>query len=460
MSDTPKKKRSRSAKRRPKDSGKAPQNPWGKSLSARAEAAKLLMEVESGHSLQKAMPIALARLQPNHTALMQELVYGSLREWPRLNAIANALISKPLKSKDGDVKALIMLGLHQLSAMRVPAHAAISETVAACRELDKSWAAGFINGVLRNFQREQDALERGLDAAATLALPHWFYLKLRSQWPEQLGDIAVASRTHPPMTLRVNGLRGSRDEYLARLAEADISAKPCSISPWGLTLESPMDVGSLPGFAEGLVSVQDESAQLAGQFLAPLEGEHILDACAAPGGKACHLLEMTPNIGSLIAMDNSHARIGKIAQNCERLGLSMTLLHDDAIAPSATLSKQRFDVIAVDAPCSATGVIRRNPDIKVHRKDEDIASFAEQQKEILSGVWPLLKPGGRLLYITCSILDEENDHVVAWALENLPDIEARALNCDHLITTTFGLQTLPSAQGGDGLYFALVGKAL
>jgi len=460
VSDTPKSPSRRNAKRRPKSSGKTPQHPWGKSLSARAEAAKLLMEVESGHSLQKAMPTALGRLQPNHTALMQELVYGSLREWPRLNAIANALISKPLKSKDGDVKALIMLGLHQLSAMRVPAHAAISETVAACRELDKSWAAGFINGVLRNFQREQDALERGLDAAATLALPHWFYLKLRSQWPEQLADIAAASRTHPPMTLRVNALRGSRDAYLTRLAEADIHATPCTISTWGVTLESPRDVGSLPGFDEGLVSVQDESAQLAAQFLAPLDGEHILDACAAPGGKACHLLEMRPNIGSLIAMDNSHARLTKIAQNSERLGLSMTLLHDDAITPSATLSKQRFDAIAVDAPCSATGVIRRNPDIKVHRNHEDIDSFAEQQKAILAGVWPLLKPGGRLLYITCSILNEENDQVVAWALEQLPDIEARALHCDGLIATTFGLQTLPSAHGGDGLYFALVGKAL
>ena len=460
MSDTPKNTRRHSGKRRPKEASKATKNPWSKSLSARAEAAKLIAEIESGRSLQKAMPEALARLQPNHTALLQELVYGALREWPRLNAIANALISKPLKSKDDDIKALIVLGLHQLSAMRVPAHAAISETVAACRELDKSWASGFINGVLRNFQREQARLEADLDTAATLALPPWLYQELCDQWPEQVNAIAAASRSHPPMTLRVNAQRGSRNDYLALLAAADLEAEPCPVSPWGVTLKMPMDVARLPGFTDGLVSVQDESAQLAAHILAPVSGEHILDACAAPGGKACHILEMTPELAELVACDNSHARLTMVTQNTERLGLPVTLLHDDAIKPSAILNSRSFDAITVDAPCSATGVIRRNPDIKIHRNRDDILTFAEQQQALLSGVWPLLKPGGRLLYITCSILREENDDVVAWALKYLPNSVLQPITSESLAATAHGVQTLPSATGGDGLYFAQINKAV
>ena len=460
MSNTPKNTRGRAGKRRPNKVATTVKNPWAKSLSVRAEACKLIAEIESGRSLKEAMPETLTRLQPNHAPLLQELVYGALREWPRLSAIANTLISKPLKSKDGDIKALIILGLHQLSAMRVPAHAAISETVAACRELDKSWAAGFINGVLRNFQREQAPLEAALDPAATLALPAWLYQQLSDQWPNHVNAIAAASRSHPPMTVRINALRGSRADYLALLAETDIAAEPCPISAWGVTLKTPMDVARLPGFADGLVSVQDESAQLAAQLLAPASGEHILDACAAPGGKACHILEMTPEVAELVACDNSSARLNKVAQNVERLALSMTLLHDNAITPSAALSSQRFDAIAVDVPCSATGVIRRNPDIKIHRHRDDILGFAEQQQTILSGVWPLLKPGGRLLYSTCSILTEENDDVVAWATRNLPNSVVQPITCAGLEKTPLGLQALPNAMGGDGLYFAQINKAL
>lgn len=430
---------------------------------ARAEAARLLARISAGASLSAALAPAAEKLSPAVRPLFQELVYSTLREWPRLEAIANALLAKPLRRKDGDVMALVLVGLQQLSGSRIAAHAAVSETVAAARGLGKPWAVGLVNGVLRNYQRRGGEVEASLDAAAGAALPAWLHDQIASEWPGQLAHIVAASRSHPAFTLRVNRLHIARDDYLALLAAREDLSSHSAVAVAGvadaITLTPASDVSKLPGFAEGWVSVQDAAAQLACEFLAPVAGERLLDACAAPGGKTCHLLERAPDIAELVAADISKARLARVGDNARRLGLTPRLLTLDASAVGAQLPPASFDAILVDAPCSATGVMRRNPDIKLHRRAGDIAGFAAQQQAILRGVWPLLKPGGRLLYVTCSILEAENDAAVAALVAAVEDVEVEPLSHALALPRRFGVQTLPQAGGHDGLYFARLRKA-
>ncbi len=426
-------------------------------LTARAAAARTLGRVCQGESLARALPAGLEASPLEHRPLIQELVYGTLREWQRLEGIAQQLLRKPLRGKDADIFSLILLGIHQLSGLQTPHHVAVGETVEAGRSLGKPWSAGLINGCLRNYQRDVARLESRLTAAQQQALPEWLWGVLIEQWPEQALDIARASRTHPPLTLRINSSRVDPMAYQATLAEAGIAARISDHTPTALTLEKPRSVAKIPGFLEGLSSVQDASAQLSMALLQPREGESILDACAAPGGKTCHILECAPGT-RVLAADISEQRLASLRENTQRLGLAPDIEVLDATRAGALLAGRKFDAVLADVPCSATGVIRRNPDIKVTRVMADIHQFAAQQVKILSSLWSLVKPGGRLLYVTCSILDEENDRVIEAASAALPRCRIAQIEAPTGIAMRFGLQALPSETGGDGLYFALLVK--
>lgn len=426
--------------------------------TVRVAAARVVAEVLSGRSLNQALPPWLEKVAPRDRGLLQQLSYGTLRQAPRLLAYLDLLLDKPLRDKDRDVKALLLCGLYQLEDTRIPDHAAVSETVAATGKLKKTWARGMSNAVLRRFLRERDQLQAALGEAAELAHPQWLLEAIRAQWPGQADQVVAANNSQPPMTLRVNTLRTDRESYLRQLAEGGIQARPGELSPAAVYLDRPCDVSELPGFGSGLVSVQDEAAQLAAPLLDPQPGQRVLDACAAPGGKACHILELEPALERLVAMDVDPERLVRVEENLARLELPAELLAGDGSAPPPALAAGSFDRILVDAPCSATGVIRRHPDVKLLRHRTDIARFADQQQAILGGLWDLLRPGGRLLYATCSILEGENSATVGAFLENRADALELPIDAPWGEPASHGRQVLPETGGPDGLYYALLEK--
>ena len=427
-------------------------------LDTRAASARVIAEVLSGKSLNQALPPALEKVPPRDKGLLQQLCYGTLRHKPRLEALLSQLLDKPLREKDRDVHGLLLCGLYQLEDTRIPDHAAVSATVAATKALKKPWAKGLSNAVLRRFLREREALIAQLEGAALHAHPQWLFDRIAEQWPTHAESIIEANNAQPPMTLRINAGRGSRDSYLKRLQEANIEAWVGKLSPQAIYLASPRDVAELPGFEEGDVSVQDEAAQIAAQLLAAQPGETVLDACAAPGGKSCHILELQPALGELVAMDLDPLRLERVEQNLERLNLQARVIAGDGANPPADLIPESFDRILVDAPCSASGVIRRHPDVKSLRREEDIASFAQQQLAILQGLWPLLKNGGRLLYATCSILEGENSGTVNDFLAETNNAQLVQAERDWGEATSAGQQLLPHISGPDGLFYALIEK--
>lgn len=428
-------------------------------LDTRAVAAQILGEVLCGRSLNQALPPRLARVERRDRGLLQQLCYGSLRDAPRLRAILNQLLDKPLRQKDSDILGLLLCGLYQLESTRIPDHAAVSATVNAAGALKKPWARNMANAIMRRYLRERDDLQAALDEAAAASHPEWLYRKLLRQWPEEAAGIIEANNLQPPMTLRVNSRRLGREACMAKLAAHNIAATPGELSPQAIRLEQAMEVADLPGFCAGDLSVQDEAAQLAAPLLGAGPGERVLDACAAPGGKACHILELQPELGELVAMDVDEERLQKVAENLRRLDLAATLLAADASTPGRQLAAGSFDRILVDAPCSATGVIRRHPDVKLLRREEDIGQLAGRQLGILQGLWPLLRPGGTLLYVTCSVLAEENAQVVERFLAGQPGASAAPLNVTWGRPAGRGRQVLPRAQGTDGLYFALLTRS-
>ena len=428
-------------------------------LDTRAAAARVLAEVLAGKSLNQALPPMLDKVSPRDRGLLQQLCYGSLRQAPRLQAILDQLLTKPLRDKDRDVLGLLLCGLYQLEDTRIPDHAAVSATVAATRALKKPWAKGLSNAVLRRFLREREALLETLEEAALAAHPPWLFTAICEQWPNRSATIIEANNQQPPMILRVNSRRCSREAYLLQLKEAGIPAREGELSPDAVYLQAPRDVAELPGFAEGMVSVQDEAAQLAALLIAPAPGERVLDACAAPGGKSCHMLERQPELGELVAMDVDPQRLSRVEQNLERLTLQASVMVGDGSNPPAELAVDSFDRILVDAPCSASGVIRRHPDVKLLRRQEDVESFARQQLAILKGLWPLLKPGGKLLYATCSILDGENGAVVRQFLNATPGSQLGRLQGSWGEATETGRQLLPDPHGADGLFYSLLEKS-
>jgi 16S rRNA (cytosine967-C5)-methyltransferase len=424
----------------------------------RAAAARALGQVLAGRSLNQVLPDALQAVSPRDRGLLQQLCYGTLRQAPRLQALLGLLLDKPLRDRDRDVQGLLMCGLYQLDAMRTPDHAAVSATVQATGGLGKKWARGVVNAVLRRYLRERDSLIEQLDEAAAACHPQWLYRALLAQWPDQARSIIDANNRQPPMTLRVNARATNRDHYLGDLVHSGLSAQPGALSPQAIYLEQPVDVEQLPGFQQGAVSVQDEAAQLAALLLEAAPGDRVLDACAAPGGKTCHILEGQPHLAELVAMDSDAQRLALVRENLDRLGLDAELLTGDAGEASGLLGERRFDRILVDAPCSATGVIRRHPDIKLLRQESDIGGFADQQQRILEGVWPLLATGGRLLYATCSVLTEENGAVVEQFASRHTDAAFLPLSTDRGLAIGHGRQLLPTDRGPDGLFYALLEK--
>ncbi|MBK1731973.1 16S rRNA (cytosine(967)-C(5))-methyltransferase [Thiococcus pfennigii] len=440
----------------------------GAGAEVRARAARVVQAVRAdGRSLT----VALAQLppfdDPRDRALTQELCFGTLRALPRLEALGAVLADRPVKSMDQDIAALILIGLYQLAETRVPAHAAVAATVAATRLLGKPRAAGLVNAQLRRYLRERASLEARVARQPGVAglFPQWLQERLTRTWPEHWPAIIEASNARPPMTLRVNVMKTTRRAYAEALAAAGLTARPVAGAPSGLMLDAPVPVTRLPGFADGLVSVQDGGAQLAAELLDAQPGERVLDACAAPGGKSAHLLERAGGRVALTALDSDPIRLARVHETLARLGLAATaVIAADAAAPTdedltTGWAAQRYDRILLDVPCSATGVIRRHPDIKWLRRPSDLHRLAAQQARLLEAVWPLLALGGRLLYTTCSLLPEENEEQISAFLARHPDATEGPIAGPWGLARRHGRQTLPTRRGPDGFYFALLHKA-
>jgi len=426
-------------------------------MNPRLAAAKALAAVLSGKaSLNSSLPTQLDKVEDRDRGFTQDLAFGTARWQPRLSALAEKLLQKPFKAADADVEALLLVGLYQLLYTRVPAHAAIGETVGCADKLKKPWAKGLLNAVLRNAQRESETIfaELERDPVVRTAHPRWLQKSLKAFWPEQWEAICAANNAHPPMILRVNRRHHSRDAYLGLLTEAGIAATPCVYSRDGIILEAAADVRSLPGFAEGWISVQDEAAQLAADLLDLAPGHRVLDACCAPGGKTCHILEAEPALAGVVAVDLEAKRLVRVKENLERLGLNAELIAADGRDTAKWWDGKPFQRILLDAPCSATGVIRRHPDIKLTRQPEDIAALAQLQGELLDAMWQTLEVGGILLYATCSTLPTENTEVIAAFLERTPGARELDLATAAGIKQPHGRQLLAQQGGHDGFYYA------
>jgi 16S rRNA (cytosine967-C5)-methyltransferase len=428
-------------------------------LSAIANLAAVL----DGRSLDAALSDSAGDLAEQDRSFAAELSFGLCRWHRQLHAIVAARLQKPLRDRDRDVHLLMLLGVWQLLHSRMPPHAAIASCVEATRKLDKPWAVKLVNAVLRRVQREaadpQSDLQRQLqdDLSLRFAQPKWFVRAMLKAWPERHAAILDALQQRAPMTLRLNLRRISVEDYLTRLQAADIAARPLPAVPAAVVLERPLPVSQIPGFDDGLVSVQDAGAQLAAPLLDPQPGQRVLDACAAPGGKTGHLLESADDL-QVTAVDVDGRRLERVAQNLQRLRQSAQLQQADAAQPPAAWREQPFDRILIDAPCSATGVMRRHPDIRLLRRSEDIAALAQRQAAILDALWPCLRPGGKLLYATCSLMPQENQLQVEAFMQRQPQARALPVAGDWGHACGKGRQTLPGEMTMDGFFYALLEK--
>jgi 16S rRNA (cytosine967-C5)-methyltransferase len=426
----------------------------------RAVAAEVVDAVVThGKSLDAAIALHESRLPPGERPMLRMLSYGVLRHYWRLREWIGQLISRPLKKRDSVINALLAIGLFQLSDTRVPEHAAVSLTVDAARALRRPKLAGLLNACLRRFQREGFAGKEPTGEEARWNHPQWLIDRLRRDWPDDCEQVMHANNARAPMWLRANAARQSAARYRERLAEAGIEAELFAAVPDAVRLLEPQMVEELPGFAAGDASVQDAAAQVAARWLMQDAPVRVLDACAAPGGKSGHLAELGGAGFDLTAVDMDAGRLERVRETHERLGLGATILAGDASKPGEWWDGRPFDAILLDAPCSATGVIRRHPDIKLLRRAGDIDKLSGLQAEILGALWPLLAPGGRLLYVTCSVLAQENDGVVQGFLETSGDaVEDTVLpsynNRDLMRRKTCGYQVLPGTAGMDGFYYA------
>jgi 16S rRNA (cytosine967-C5)-methyltransferase len=385
-------------------------------------------------------------------ALSRELAYGLCRWYYRLAALLAQRLDKPLRKRDRDVEIILLLGLYQLLVMRTPPHAAVNETVAMARQRRKSWARSLINAVLRGVVRDGVALDD--DPAA--AYPGWMRARIESDWGERAVSVMAAGNARAPMTLRVDTHRVGREDMLRQMSELGIEARAHDIVPCAITLASPCSVERIPGFAEGRVSVQDAAAQLAAILLDAEPGQHVLDACAAPGGKTAHLLQCADDL-RLDALDSDASRLESVSQNLRRIGRDARLIHGDAGAPDDWFDGEYYDRILVDAPCSASGVIRRHPDIKLLRRESDIINLVERQRRIMDACWQLLKPGGKMLYSTCSIFRAENESQVEAFLHRhagAAEIPLRERDWGQLRQP--GRQIPTGDHDMDGFYYALL----
>ncbi|EDZ65642.1 16S rRNA (cytosine(967)-C(5))-methyltransferase RsmB [Nitrosococcus oceani] len=432
-----------------------------KSANTRIIATSVLVRVlGQGRSLTAVLPPAMAHLPARDQAFTQTLCYGVLRWLPRLDYLAQKILHKPLRARDRDLYALLLLGLYQLTELGIPSHAALSETVNAAESLGKPWAKKMLNATLRAYLRNETALQTQVTAHETAhtAHPQWLLDAIRNSWPDHWPQIITANNSHPPLSLRINRLQNNRKNYLQELKRNDIKAWPIPHTESGVILEQPCQVATLPGFLKGQVSVQDGAGQRAAPLLALTPGQRVLDACAAPGGKTSHILELEPQLETLIALDLDATRLERLNSNLKRLQLKAEVIQGNALQPDTWWDGIPFDRILLDAPCSGSGVIRRHPDIKALRRESDILPLATLQKRLLSALWPLLAPGGMLLYCTCSILPIENEQQIREFLLTHPDGQERPLDVPWGLLQTAGRQLLTGMEELDGFYYACLEK--
>ena len=407
-------------------------------------AAEAIAQVMHGHTPDVILTRTDAALRP----AVRDLTQTTLRNYGYGDALLARLLDRPLK--DRLVHALLLIALTRLEARPAEAHTAVDQAVEAARRLPGGRFANLVNAVLRNFLRRREALLAGLeeDPVVRWRHPGWWLDSLRTAYPDDWMDVAAAGNSHPPMCLRVNRRRLAGVDFLQRLAHADIAARP--VGDTALLLEKPLPVERLPGFAQGECSVQDWGAQQAASLLDVQDGLRVLDACAAPGGKSAHLLEQADLQLTSLELDAGRAR--RIGENFARLGLTATIKTGDALRPQDWWDGRYFDRILADVPCSASGVVRRHPDIKWLRRAGDVAGFAQTQAGILDALWPLLAPGGKMLYCTCSVFPAENG-------AQMRAFTARHADARRLPTggASDELQLLPTADH-DGFYYALLEK--
>lgn len=433
-------------------------SPRAEGVDARARAARVLAEVLAGRAT---LPESLARqpaiAEPGNAedeAFVRELCYGSARHAFELDHEVRRHLRQAPREKDLDIHALLLIGAYQIRHLDVPDHAAVHATVAAAEALGKPWATGLLNAVLRKVIREEQTPVADLPAALRWNHPDWWLEKLQQQWPEDWEQMVAAGNARPPMTLRS---RRKRLLGLAELEQAGIPCHPGEVADSAIYLHQPLPVAAIPGFQEGEFSVQDEGAQLAASLLGAAAGERLLDACAAPGGKTLHLAQMAPAAG-ILALDVDGRRCERIRDNLRRGQARAEVRVGDGRQPAKWWDGKPFDRILVDAPCSATGILRRQPDIRLLRRADDISELTQLQGELLRALWPLLRKGGRLLYCTCSVLREENDDVIRGLLAGHADARVLPIEAAWGRATDFGRQLLPTSAAHDGFYFCLLSK--
>lgn len=427
----------------------------------RAVAAHVLLQVsEQGQSLGRVLSAAQQQLaNSGEGALLQEMCYGCLRWYYRLDAVVALLLNKPLKERDHDIFCLLLVGLYQLEFMNIPPHAVIKETVNAVLAMRKSWAKGLVNALLREYQRNAAQLNSDLeqDEEARYAHPLWMIERIQQDWPAYSHECLNANNERPPMILRINRQQTDIESYQQSLQAQGIQSDRMAWVDTALCLEQAVNVFDLPGFVQGMVSVQDTSAQLAASLMQLQPGQRVLDACCAPGGKTMHMLETCTPL-QMLALDVDSDRLLQVQENLDRASLSAELLAGDAARPSDWWDGQQFDRILVDAPCSGSGVIRRHPDIKLLRSAEDIDDLERRQAEILNAVWPLLAPGGMLVYSTCSVFRQENEVQITTFLHDQADACASVIDAPWGYQCEQGRQILPDHHGMDGFYYARLAK--
>ncbi|MEM7706470.1 MAG: 16S rRNA (cytosine(967)-C(5))-methyltransferase RsmB [Pseudomonadota bacterium] len=427
----------------------ARKRPARRGQDSRADAARQLQRVLAGRSLSGDQAAA--------DPLRQALVYAVLRHLTILETLLDRFLEKPLRARDEDLRCLLLVGLAELNGFSTPQHAVLDQAVSATARLGKKWARGLVNAVLRSYLRSGQSAAAlaasDLEPAVRFSHPRWLVSAIEEAWPAQLEPILRANNEQAPMCLRVNLSRVSRDDYLASLEQDGIEARALPLAPSAIELQKARPVAELPGFDSGLVSVQDPAAQLAAPLLGAGPGMSVLDACAAPGGKTAHLLELQPEL-ALTAVDSDPLRVPRIAENLARLGLSAEVLTGDA----GELPAAQFDRILLDAPCSATGVIRRHPDIKWLRRESDIDDLTRQQRRLLARLWERLASGGQLLYATCSLLPAENHLTIESFVAATADARVLSLSGSWGVDTGWGRQLLPGQDGTDGFFYSLLEK--
>ena len=428
-------------------------------VDLRADTAWVIFQVlEQGKSSRETLAIAQARHSKKDAAWLQEMAMGVFRHLPQLQIWLRELLEQPLKGSKKILEHVILLGFYQQAFSRVSDHAAVAATVNAAEVLGGKGLKGLINAILRNFQRQQLAEQVSDNPIIQSGLPKWLYKRLANAYPQELESLLSGMNQPAPIWLRVNQQQCTQPDYCNALAEADIRFALSEAHPDAVILLDRTPITTLPGFAEGWFSVQDGAAQLAAPLLDAQPGERILDCCAAPGGKSAHILERTSGLAELIALDSEASRLTRMSENLQRLQLHADLVCADAAEVDGWWDGKPFDRILLDAPCSATGVIRRHPDIRWLRKSADIEVLQALQHKILSNLWRTLKPGGTLVYATCSVLPVENKAQISRFLQEHSDAQLLPIQPGETIEQP-GRQILPGEQQMDGFYYARLLKS-